>query len=375
MARGALLLALIAPPALAEEVSSQPVRTVAPPGCQPTPGCGTPSAAPGMPSAAPSPFDFTTAGTGAGMASLTGGLSGAVGGETVALDGAGYIDDAIPRTMFRLRFDAAYDNNRPDRAEFFYAKCGCFKIAGQDPKAAGPPQIESSVDYQELSGYFEYAVGQRFSGFVEVPVRFINPEQNANETGLGDINFGAKFAMISEQDTVFTFQARAYAPSGDAFKGLGTDHWSLEPALLLYQRLGDRLSMQAELRDWISLDATDFGGNVLRYGVGVTYLAFNRENFRVMPVAEIVGWSVLSGKEVAVANAGLINHPETATFAVQNADGDTIVNAKLGVRVGFGALEERGLLSNSDLYIGYGRALTGEVWYKDILRVEYRMKF
>jgi hypothetical protein len=29
-------------------------------------------------------------------------------------------------THFRLRFDAAFDNPIPDRAEFFYAKCGCF---------------------------------------------------------------------------------------------------------------------------------------------------------------------------------------------------------------------------------------------------------
>jgi hypothetical protein len=30
---------------------------------------------------------------------------------------------------------------------------------------------------------------------------------------------------------------------------------------------------------------------------------------------------------------------------------------------------------NSSLYVGYGRALTGAVWYKDILRVEYRLMF
>src|SRR5262245_15041233 len=34
----------------------------------------------------------------------------------------GYIDSAIPVDRFRLRYDAANDNNRPDRAEFFYAQ-------------------------------------------------------------------------------------------------------------------------------------------------------------------------------------------------------------------------------------------------------------
>ena len=32
-------------------------------------------------------------------------------------------------------------------------------------------------------------------------------------------------------------------------------------------------------------------------------------------------------------------------------------------------------LGRHDLYIGYGRALTGDVWYKDIYRIEYRVRF
>ena len=29
----------------------------------------------------------------------------------------------------------------------------------------------------------------------------------------------------------------------------------------------------------------------------------------------------------------------------------------------------------SDVYFGYARPLTGEVWYKDFFRVEYRLNF
>jgi len=28
-----------------------------------------------------------------------------------------------------------------------------------------------------------------------------------------------------------------------------------------------------------------------------------------------------------------------------------------------------------DFYVGYGRALTGDVWYKNMLRVEVRVRF
>ena len=47
-------------------------------------------------------------------------------GSSVAVNSAGYIDNAIVGTNYRSRFDAAYDNPLPDRAEFFYPQCGCF---------------------------------------------------------------------------------------------------------------------------------------------------------------------------------------------------------------------------------------------------------
>ena len=34
-----------------------------------------------------------------------------------------------------------------------------------------------------------------------------------------------------------------------------------------------------------------------------------------------------------------------------------------------------GLGDSADIYVGYGRALTGEVWYKDLLRLEYRLTY
>ncbi len=279
--------------------------------------------------------------------------------ETVALadsSAVGYIDPAIPLTQFRLRLDAAYRDNRPDRAEFFYPKCGCFKIAGLDPRAPGPPLAETRVDYQDISSYFEFAPSKTFSGFVEIPVRFLNPEVNANTSGLADINAGFKWAFIYDEDTVATFQFRTYAPTGDAFKGLSTDHVSLEPAFLLFQRLTDRLNLEGELRDWIPIGGTDFAGNVIRYGVGLDYRLFKTGDFQVVPVAEFVGWTVLSGKEFA-------NPPGV----ILDAAGDTIVNVKVGARFWFGP--------HSDVYVGYGRALTGDVWYKDILRLEYRLVF
>ena len=55
------------------------------------------------------------------------------------------------------------------------------------------------------------------------------------------------------------------------------------------------------------------------------------------------------------------------TDTIKDASGDTILNGKLGVRFGNG--------ERWDIYTGYGRALTGDVFYKDIFRLELRLLF
>jgi hypothetical protein len=84
---------------------------------------------------------------------------------------------------------------------------------------------------------------------------------------------------------------------------------------------------------------------------------------------------VLNGKELIVANPGTPNMGPNAVAAIHDAGGETIVNAKVGVRFGFGRTDATGFLSHSDLAVSYGRALTGTVWYKEIVRVEYRLLF
>jgi hypothetical protein len=271
------------------------------------------------------------------------------GGPTVRDSTVGYIDDAIPGDVFRFRFDAAYGDNRPSRAEFFYARPG--------PNGPGPPRPDRNVDFQDLSSYVEFAVRPDLSGFVNVPVRFLNPQGNDNTVGLADVDAGFKYAFLRTDDRVASFQLRTYAPTGEHRHGIGTGHVSLEPAFLLFQRLDERLTLEAELRDWIPVGGTDFSGNVIRYGVGVSYEALRTERWSVTPVAEVVGWTVLGGKENVVPPSGFVS-PKSAA-------GDTIVNAKLGARVKLGDW--------GDLYAGYGRALTGDRWYENTFRVEWRL--
>jgi hypothetical protein len=375
---------------------------VAPPSAIP------PSPAPGQPqppSPAPQPAQPE-------IAPFAAEAGGAVGGETVAfaapaLSPGGYLDDAIPKTMFRLRYDNGFNLNRPDRAQFFYAtwKELSFHPHGTtsggvffDPNARGPDVLPRRVDYQEIYPYFEYALSKQFSIFTEVPTRFVhfkglledNPEserkpgggffneprgeneagQHTSLDGLSDLSFGFKAALIAETDRYFTFQLTTWVPTGDADRGLGTGHWTVEPALLLYKRLTDRLVVQGQFKGWIPIDPGPMGGNILNYGVGVGYDVYRCNSFRVTPVLEVLGWTVLDGFESVFEpippHAPPVG-PLPVTHGVADASGDTIVNIKFGLRTYFG--------EHSDAYIGYGRAVTGDRWYQDILRLEYRFSF
>lgn len=264
----------------------------------------------------------------------------------------GYIDPALPMNQLRLRYDDAYNNRRPNRAEFFYARGA--------PLGPGLPIPEKSVDYQEVMALIEYAPDALSSVFVEFPYRILNPELNANHDGYGDMNAGFKRVLFGcPEDSAVTFQFRAWFPTGNASDGLGNDHYSLEPALLLYQKVDECLTVEAEVRGWIPIDGTDFAGEIVRYGIGASYLVLDTGTLQVRPVVEVVGWTVLDGK------ATVCSPFNVAT--VEDASGDTIVNAKVGVRAT--------LNGTTDLYAGYGRPLTGDRWYENVFRFELRLRF
>jgi hypothetical protein len=270
---------------------------------------------------------------------------------TVRDSSVGYIDPAFLADVVRLRYDTSYHFDRPTRAEFFWPRGA--------PAGPGPARVESSVDYQDISTYLEKVVGERVSGFVELPVRFLNPEVNDNTAGLADMNAGFKFALLRQADFVATFQLRAYFPTGDADRGLGNNHYSLEPALLVYKSLTERCGVEGELRYWAPIGGTDFAGDIIRYGVGVHYDVYETCNLKVVPVVEVIGWTVLGGSES-------VRQPSGAAL-IEGAEGDTIVNMKFGCRFN---IREWG-----SLYVGYGRPLTGDRWYENTYRVEFRLTY
>lgn len=280
---------------------------------------------------------------------------GAVCGEasaqiSVGDSGVGYIDSAVVANQFRLRHDGAYGIDKPNRAEFLWA--------WRPPAGTGPARDESSADYQRTSAYVEWAFDPALSIFGDLPVVFSDPEVNGNSAGLGDIEAGLKYAAIQEDCSALTIQLKMYTPTGVERHALGTGHFSVEPGILFYQRQ-DWLTIEGELRHWVPINGTSGPeGPVLRYGLGASADLSDAGICNFKPVVEVVGWTVLDGRTRFL---------QEGVPVVEDADGDTIVNVKVGGRL---QLDEE-----TDVYFGYGRAITGHAWYENIYRVELRRSF
>jgi hypothetical protein len=293
---------------------------------------------------------------------------------------AGYIDDAIIRSRVRIRYDYLKNASFPDRAEYYYPTIP--QVGGRGPSLFGGL---GGLDFQEIRTYVEWAGSPIWSVFGEFPVRFVNADadggaftdpisQGPSDTvgGAGDIIAGFRLGLLASPEEYLTAQFKVFTPTGNPENGLGTGHTSLETGLLFQRRFAGRWTLFGEVRDWVAINAsrieTDpivtppdsrplegrlFGGNVLQYGVGVGLDLWNdgtvvREN-RLIAVGEVVGWTVLDGfKTDGVEN-------------ILDADDDTIVNGKLGLRYNLG---------RNTVYVGYGTAWTSERWYSDIFRLE-----
>ncbi|MFI5090096.1 MAG: transporter [Terriglobales bacterium] len=308
-----------------------------------------------------------------------------------------YIDSAIIGSQIRVRFEAAFHENAPDRAEFFYAR-----YAGLN-NGPGPNSVVADLNFQQLYLQAEYAARKRLSVFAEVPLRSIQPQltvantnndprpSNVNTAGLSDLAAGFKLAAVASSNQYLTFQFQAYFPSGDASKGLGTNHYSVEPAVLYYRRLSDRVALEAEVGDSHPIGGSfcqscitnssisppapppvsgGFAGDVFFYGVGPSYVLYRGEHVRIAPVIELVGWRVLGGIEtICVPGTDMDTHKFNPCLNQEgaSADGTNIVNLKAGVRTSIGR--------HSSFYVGFGHAVTRSHWYEEIVRAEYRYSF
>ena len=383
----------VQPGVAAPPVYSQTPTMAPQPGQQPT--LAQPQAPAPQPQAPQAPATATEAMPQIG--DLAAGTGIGAGEQAAGLFDPGYIDSAIIRTRFRLRWDHAQGGDS-DRAEFLY---GAYNTANAGPNVDigpfavdGPTEIAiEELDFDRLSAYFELAFSNRLSAFVDVPVQWndilgvrldgtapSNDRMHINNVeGFGDITAGLRLGLVACPDRWVTFQMAVETETGEEEKAIGNGHTAIIPGFLFQQLVSDRLYVFGEVHDWIAVDGTrfegpdaetgvadeDFFGHVLRYGLGTGYTLWTngsccRQQYRRLTlVGEFVGWTVLDGLETD------IDFQTTSIQAnVRDADGDTIVNAKFGVNY---------LCGPHMFYVGYGFPLTDDDWYDDIIRVEYSL--
>ena len=283
----------------------------------------------------------------------------------------GAIDDSSIGTRVAVRVDSGTGLVAPDRAEFITAKCGCYQTyapasAKYDPSAPGPgPGIVNNARIQQVHFVVEYAPSSdRFSLVADVPMRSFSPQSFvagsgtvADATGVGDIRFGAKYSLSSHAVTQATVQVIASAPTGDAAKGLGVHHWTVEPTILYAVRLGHRASIESQ---WGSVfpfngsagvptSSTDtFSGRMILYSAGPSVDVYHSTSTRIAPVVELRGWHILEGYSTGESGP---------------ANGLDVVDMTAGVRAVFG---------RHVVYAGFEKAITNVKWFDRTVRLEYR---
>jgi hypothetical protein len=256
---------------------------------------------------------------------------------------------------FLFRYDTAYAHHFPDRAEFFWAA----GPRGPSPTSGGG---ERCVDYQDIRFRFELG-GDRFSVATDVPLRFLNPALTNNTGGFGDMWVTTKTVLIDGENWQMTQFFRTYLNTGSASHGTGTGHVSLEPGLLLGYRWRERTFLHSELKYWFALGGNpDVSGQVLRYGIGMSHVAYDADDFAIIPTLELVGWSVQDGAQT----------PPVPLAEPVPVNGTGILNIYPGTRLVFDTAGDWGMFEAG--LVG-GFALSNSHWYESILRFDLRWSY
>jgi hypothetical protein len=262
------------------------------------------------------------------------------------------IPNSEPSSNMRFRFNATYDQRNPDRADFFWAQTG----------GRGPKLPERSVDYQDAIASWEVASGKAFSLTTEIPLRFVAPDINPNTGGLGDMSLTTKTVLLNGADWQITQIFRTELPTGDPGKGVGNGHVSLEPGFLFRLKWSPETYFHSQLTYWFPLgDNPVYGGQILKYGFGVSHLLYESDTFAAIPTLEFNGWTVLNGAQTTFP-LGL----------TQPVDTMGIFNVRPGIRF---VRDTGGDLGLFEWGVSGAFGITQNKWYDAAFLLEARFVF
>jgi hypothetical protein len=260
------------------------------------------------------------------------------------------IDSARPLNQFRVRADVVTGYPWPDRAEYLWAKPG------------KGPAADTGVSYQDLR-FLQEIGGDKFSVATELPIRLLDPEHDANTTGMGDMNLTTKTVLLDGRAWEITQIFRTYFPTGAPHKGLSTGHFSLEPGLLARLKCTRTTYLNSELKYWIPLGGDPVhSGQVLRYGLGYSHVLFETDTWALVQTGEFLGFWFLDGQKIV----------DVATKKTVDLDGEGAFQIYPGLRV---LVDTGGDLRFLDFGIAATFSTGRNSLYDSMLRFDFRFAF
>lgn len=272
-----------------------------------------------------------------------------------------WIDTTQPLNNCRVRGDGAIDWEFPDRAEYFWART--------------PPTVqpefdgvggETLVDYQDVRFYIERGT-DRFSVGTELPIRAVDPEIRRNTAGFADMNLVTKAVLLDGKCWQLTQLFRTYFPTGSKRRGTGNGHFSLEPGVAWRYKWSDITYFHGDLKYWFPIAADpDQSGQVFDYGIGISHVWIDRDDWALIPTLELKAWTILDGQQTL---PGTLVVGEEEVLIREEIDTIGILNLHPGLRW----VCDKGCdCGTKEFGVTGGFSLTDEHWYRGILRLEFR---
>ena len=158
-------------------------------------------------------------------------------------------------------------NHVPDRAEFFYAKCGCYRdLAATNPalrprrrragsghrhRPAFPAAVCRRANRRSRRTVLGASASCRCGGCSRSP-SWLAPAASPNQGGIGDIRAGREAGVRRHRGGDRHGEGADSLPDRRrACNGLGTDHASIEPAFLLRNDLTPKVTLESQFGVWL----------------------------------------------------------------------------------------------------------------------------
>ena len=141
--------------------------------------------------------------------------------------------------------------------------------------------------------------GDAFSLATDIPIRLLNPDVNGNNGGIGDIQLVQKTRLMDGSRWQMTQILRTIFNSGNARKGLGTGHVSMEPGLFCRYKWSELTYMHSEACSAFPSAAIRCTPARVTWGIGLSHVWYETDTVAFIPTLEFVTSGFLTASSPA----------------------------------------------------------------------------